>query len=321
MTNQTASPNDEGGAAYEFGWQKFRLEVPESWEPGSLQGDDGKGYLRLDDPRMTRLELKWDRATRDNACQEALDLYLKELDRAAARRKDPTEFRRPPKEFPLVSSWPEGMDGRAVRWSARVECVAAFVSCRVCGRLTALQILFPAGAADLGLARRVAGSFRDHLAQPDDAALWSVYRMRFRAPGRWRLKEHRFGPGYAQMQFSGPGGLSADVRRAGPAEIILKKHSLQDWYLGQFPRGLKIDPARIERTEVRGDAVLTVTREPKGLLAAIRRRSHSPEMTLRGKALQGVAWHCPASNRLWAVNVYAADLDAARDAEWRVQCH
>jgi hypothetical protein len=321
MTKQAANPNDEGDATYEFGWRKFRLQVPGSWEPGSLQGDDARGYLRLDDPRMQRLELKWDRAHGENACNAALALYLKELQGAAKRRKDPTEFRREPKEFALLSSWPEGMNGRTVRWSARVECVAAFVSCGGCGRLTAIQVLFPGGEPDMGLARRIVGSFRDHVADPDGPALWSLYRMRVLVPARWRLKEHRFGPGYAEMQFTGPGGLTAEFRRAGPAEVLLKRRPLQEWYLAQLPRGIKVDPGRLERTEVRGDTVLVATLEPKGLLAALRRRSQVPEMALRGKVLEGAAWHCPASNRLWAVNVWASTPEAARQAEWQVHCH
>ena len=198
-----------GDGVYEFGWRRFRLQVPESWEPGSLQGDDLQGYARLDDPLMQRLELKWDRAYRDGACDEALDLYVKRLEKSA-KQKGGKGLKREPKELNLVSSWPEGMTGRTLRWSAEVDCVAAFVACGTCNRLTAIQVLFPAGGLEMGVARQAVSSFRDHAGEPDEPALWSLYRLRLQVPGRWRLKHHRFGPGYAEMRFAGPAGLRAE---------------------------------------------------------------------------------------------------------------
>ncbi len=308
-------------ATYTFGWRQFRIEVPEPWEPGHLEGDDGRGYVRLDGPLMHRVELKWDRARGENACDDALEMYLKHLEKAAAKGTNGSRFRRKPKEFSLVSSWPEGMKGRTVRWSAEVECVAAFTSCERCERLTAVQVLFPAGELELGVARRALATFRDHAPDEDELVPWGLYRMRFEVPANWRLKEHRFGPGYAEMQFAGPGGLWADIRRAGPAEIILRKRPLTDWFLGGLPKGVKLDPEAIRETLVRGDTVLEAARPPRGILAGLWRRAASTATKLRGLALQSVAWHCPSSNRLWAVHVYAPTLEAAQDADWRVDCH
>ncbi len=306
-------------AAYTFGWRGFRMEVPEAWEPGKFEGDDLKGYLRLDDRRMPRVELKWDRVYRDTAADDAFDLYRKELDRAAKQKKK-GRFRRDPREFRLLQTWPKGVKARTLRWSGEVECVAAFIACAECNRLSALQFLFPEGELRMGLVREAVRSFRDHPEDLDGPALWGLYRMRMHVPARWRLKSHKFGPGFAQLQFTGPAGLAADIRRAGPAEVLLTKTSIEDWALGRLPKGVKIDRANLERAEVRGDAVVTAAREPRGAMAAIRRRSKS-DVRLRGMAMEMAAWHCPASNRLWSVAVYAPTLDAVREAEWRVFCH
>jgi len=307
-------------ATYQFGWHKFTLALPEPWEPGRIEGDDVKGYARIDDGFMPRLELKWDRAYGDDACDEAFRRYMKELTRAAGKGGAAQATRREPKEFDLGVRLPEGMRYRTVRWSAAVDCVAATVACSRCNRVAGLQILFPEGQMQTSLARRILESFRDHPESPDAPAWWGIYKMRFQTPVRWRLVAHRFGPGYAEMNFAGPGGVLADFKRMGPAEVLLKKRDLVDWYLAQLPQHVKVPREAVERSEVRGDVVLAATRQPRGLAAFLRRRGKD-EVARRALCLQSVAWHCPRSNRLWAVEVYAPTLEAAREGQWQVFCH
>jgi len=307
-------------ATYEFGWRKFRLDVPEPWEPAHFEGDDAKGYVRLDDVYGPRLELRWGLAYREDACDTAFEQYLKGLRRDARKKKGAGVFRREPKEVALVSAWPEGMKGRVARWSAEIDCVSAVVACSVCNRLTALRVLFAAREMRTSVARRILESFRDHTASVDAPSVWSLYRMRFEVPSRWRLAEHRFGPGYAEMRFRGPGRLLADVRRWGPAEVLLRRQSLEAWYLGQLAPGVRVEAGDLDRTEVRGDEVLSFERRPGGVAAVLGRLSRGKQARRR-LALVSAGWHCASTNRLWVVDVYGASLDEAREAEWRAFCH
>ena len=305
---------------YQFGWRRFQFEVPEPWEPSHLEGDDAGGYARLDDALRTRLELKWSRSYADDACDVAFRRYLKQLVRPYGKRGGAAVMPHEPKEISLVSRWPDGMRGRTVRWSAEVDGLATIIACSRCNRVTAIQVFFPPGEMQTGLMRRILETFRDHPEDPDGPVGWSLYRMRFQAPARWRLVAHRFGPGYAEMNFRGPDGLLADLRRWGPAEIILKKQNLLDWYLAQFPKGVTVEKKDVTQAEVRGDVVLAVAREPRGLLAILRRRGRV-EVAKQGLCLQSVAWHCPAGNRLWMTDVYAPTLPAAQAGDWKVFCH
>ncbi len=304
-------------ATYPFGWRGFRFELPLPWEPGSLKGDDASGYLRFDDPLMQCLEVKYDRSYRDTAAEVAAENYIKQLKHAAKKDRP---FRREPEAFDVGAAWPEGMRGQAVRWSGDVECVALFLACETCRRVSALQVLFPERDLRLSTVRRLVETFEDHPADFQAPVLWSLYRLHLETPAAWRLTGHEFGPGHARLQFSGPGGLQADVRRAGPAEVLLRKTDLEAWLEAQLPKRVKLDPARVQRAEARGDPVLVATREPRGLGGLLGRLGRG-DAALAGRALEATAWHCPATNRLWAVQVYAKTLDAAAEADWRVVCH
>ena len=68
----------------EFAWQGLTLEVPEDWNLGRVDGDFEKGYTRLDDAEIVRLELEWRRLRgRGEALRltELVDRYLQNLEK------------------------------------------------------------------------------------------------------------------------------------------------------------------------------------------------------------------------------------------------
>ena len=70
----------------EFAWQGLTLEVPEDWNLGRVDGDFEKGYGRLDDAEIVRLELEWRRLRgRGEALRltELVDRYLQNLEKKA----------------------------------------------------------------------------------------------------------------------------------------------------------------------------------------------------------------------------------------------
>ncbi len=48
-----------------FGWQGVSFSKPESWELAEVEGDVNKGYARLDDGSLSRLQLRWHKTGRE----------------------------------------------------------------------------------------------------------------------------------------------------------------------------------------------------------------------------------------------------------------
>jgi len=61
-----------------FAWQGVRCETPASWELAAESGDERKGYCRLDDGEMTRLEIRW-QFGKSKHISEVADRYLAAL--------------------------------------------------------------------------------------------------------------------------------------------------------------------------------------------------------------------------------------------------
>ena len=77
-----------------FGWAGIQIEIPTTWEISGISGDEKNGYLRLDDPEMPRLELKWAKTRKKKPdLHKTLDEYFK-LVRKNYKRGGNVSFRR-----------------------------------------------------------------------------------------------------------------------------------------------------------------------------------------------------------------------------------
>ena len=86
-----------------FAWQGIQIETPRAWELGSVTGDRRKGYFRLDDADMPRVEAKWESGSPGKSVRSVADRFLKKagLVGAAGERQvqrnvrlaEPAQFR------------------------------------------------------------------------------------------------------------------------------------------------------------------------------------------------------------------------------------
>ena len=299
-----------------FAWRRFALDVPLEWEPGIFDGDDLRGYVRLEDYFEGRLEMRWRRSYRAGNIEVAAKRYVEGIRQGVKRRR--LSFKMEPKEYNLVPSWPDDFEARVYRWSADVDCVSAIVQCSACHRLTAIQLLFPLGGLKPALAKRVLSSFRDHVEEGEGDA-WRLYLSDIVTPHEWRLKDHQFGPGILELNFGGPRRMTASFRRWGAAEVLLAGRDMRRWFNARWPKGIR--PEKVVETEVRGEPALVATRNPRGVFDLLRRLIGRKEASKKSMFWQGVAWHCEQSNRLWAVDVFAPTEAEATEAAWEVRCH
>ncbi len=296
-----------------FAWQGFRMEVPLDWDLGSFDGDDASGYLRLDDLMIPRMAIRWKRFGRASHIDQAVKRYLESVERGNKDREQYSE----PRPLNVNVAWAQDLQVRCYRWRGQKECAAAVIQCAGCKRISVVEIFFPRGKFRADVCRRVFGSLHDH--NRDDVAYWDCYLLHLRTPVSWKLLSHKFNPGYAELNFAGPGKLQVDFRRWGPASVLLEEKDLEQWARENWPARLKADSVHTVNRD--GELSQVARRNASGLLAPLQRLLGRGPAIRRALYWHSTAWHCSASERLWMVDVFAGSGLEAAEVEWQVLCH
>jgi len=258
-----------------FAWQGFQLRVPSDWDLSAASGDYDKGYCRLDDETMPRLEIKWRGGLKTNEASALTDRFLKD---ARLNRKDsPVRVKRDT----ALAKVPDA-DCECFFTYGETDAVQMAVCCPVCGRASMLRVIQRPGDTSHAIARRVFRSFRDH---PREGWMpWAIYGFRLATPKEFRLKKHRFEAGRLQLDFAA-NRRSASAARLGLARTALRGTTLLDWArrdpLGVW-QGVRV---AFESSEHKG--------RPAVLVSGVRRR------LLRRRAVRGVVWLCEEANALY----------------------
>ena len=289
------------------------MEVPLDWELGAFDGDNISGYLRLDTLINPRLEIRWKRCGKGSRIEQAAQSYLTSLTRT---NKNHQRYRKPKPWNPNVA-WPDNLHVRCYRWTGQSECAAAIIHCPTCRRISVVQISFPPDKFNSALSKRVLESLHEH--NPDDVAYWDFYLLHLRTPSSWKLLAHKFSPGYAELNFVGPDKLQADFRRWGPASILLEDKDLQQWARENWPTKIKADS--IETLNRHGELSQVARRNASGILAPLRRALGQGPGIRKALYWHSTSWHCPASERLWIVDIFARSGPQAAQKNWQVLCH
>src|SRR5512137_2047380 len=66
----------------QFGWQDIVFPIPDGWDLSRVEGNAKKGYLRLDDSSMPRIELRWDASGKKTNIKQVADNYVANLKKA-----------------------------------------------------------------------------------------------------------------------------------------------------------------------------------------------------------------------------------------------
>ena len=69
-----------------FGWQGISFTKPMEWELGKVEGDARRGYLRLDNHVLSRMELRWQKHTSKAPLEKILNKHLRNLKREAKKQ-------------------------------------------------------------------------------------------------------------------------------------------------------------------------------------------------------------------------------------------
>lgn len=296
-----------------IGWHGLCIEVPAGWEIGAIGGDWNTGYLRIDDQEAARVEIKWAQSQVDT--NKALQRYLRQLKKKTRGR---VEIDRSAKVVPKRAkpgkslsgfAWEAGQRGRGVIWR-----------CRSCERTVIAQVMGRPGEDLETLAREVLSTLEDH--PVDGVATWAAYGLVCQVPEKFRLESQRLMAAYIELNFA-ERRRRIRVVRWGMASVQLARMSLLEWAEGQF--GTRRDiVSRARPSEVRGHDGVVLSGHLRRRLHGTRRFFERMFRWRRPIDLSGQVWHCPESERIFAVDSIDREGEAAGVADRvaaSIPCH
>lgn len=314
--------NQENQQWKRFGWQGVSCEIPSEWELSGLSGDHKEGYLRLDDPLMPRMELKWNKSKKKEPdLQSILDGYFKSVKKTYEKDKELNINR----DINLIKK-DEFFKDRTVsffHWKGDIRAFGAIWHCHECGRIIVIQIISQLREKVRDMVIRVINSVKDH--PSGHISYWSVYNLGVDVPRRYNLDKQKLMSGYLLLSFV-DGSRELAVERYGMADISLKNTKLQDWFRDSYDKKTKkygfstkhlSDHDDVDqRLELAGQKTRLIDLIPFASAQFI-------DKIMRRKNLGAYVWHCRQSNRIFVVRCIAKRnaLKTASEVAKSIKCH
>ena len=273
----------------DFVWQGLRLEVPEDWNLGRVDGDFEKGYARLDDAEIVRLEIEWRRLKgRGEALRltELVDRYLANLQKKADKAGASFAVQRQAR-FLKNKKFLSDREYEVFTWEADFRAYNLAIVLAG-GRVVLLRVL---ARRDESLAEQAEAVFSSLVdLEGEDDYLWSIYGLRFAVPAQLKLESHSLKSGHIQLDFAGDNKQVLRVHRLSMARILLKGAELADWYPGFFKKDLRDMIVDITTADVHGRGGLAIEGRPRSrwrqLLRPLPFLNPRPRQYLRARV-----WH------------------------------
>lgn len=298
------------------GWQGLSLSLPEDWNIGGIGGGKTDGYLRFDDPDMSRLEIKWaDPGNSAIDLDKLIDKYLREISKGKSKV--------------LVSRDVKLASNRKLRgkkgakffaWKGEAQGFGAAWFCPDCHRTVLVQVMGRLDEPVQNLAERIIIDIEDH--PKSDWILWSAYGFDFYSPKDFTLASQKLMAGLIEI------GLALDTEllsgaRWGMANVILRRRSLEQWGRQELAKRLKKFDATFVEIKFHGHDAIAI----EGRSALPQEKVKSFIDHVRGKGfpdrVKALLWHCPESNKLFYVEgiVDREHVQLVEDAAERIVCH
>jgi len=314
-------PEDNRPTTVLAGWQGLTAEIPENWNIGAISGDNAAGYVRYDDERMPRLELKWSTPKGFIALDEVISKYLKDIQKG--RKKGAPEVTVDRDVKLLGKRKRKKAAVKCFAWKSEVQGHGAAWTCADCGRTVIVQVMHegdvPAEQAQEEAADIILG-IEDH--PRDGWAYWSAYGLSCQVPEDFSLTGQKLMAGLIELEFSRE-TERCKVARWGMANVALKKLSLMDWVGSEMGKELRKND--VERTEapVKGhDGLHLLGGGAKGVQALQSFWAHCTGKLYADRVI-GRVWHCEAQNKIFYVDtlVDREHADLADQIADRIECH
>ena len=289
-----------------FAWQGIGLEIPRDWDLGALDGDAEKGFARIDDAAVARIELRWMPAPRGFDIQASTDRYLAGIEKAGRKQQPPITTKRRTNLGPDV----RGVERRGFVWEGPCRALGCLVRHENAPRAIAVQVLLRNDERRLeSLARDVLRSVHDQVGRA--YYQWALYDFVCEVDARMKLATHRLQSGAFRLEFDGPLGVLT-LSRYALANVLLRGRTPAEWYYAQ--------QSRRERRRYR-DQQTACDKHGHAACLLERRRAH---WWLRMPPKDVVVWECPESNQLLCAECAPRSkrwADELLARAWDVLCH
>lgn len=303
----------------EFGWHGIRLTVPADWNPGKIEGDEKSGSVRLDDSEIVRLEIEWKDARGDDRVGMIVDRYVEGLAKDAQKQKRTLQVERgadcPGLDLSDVDA------GEFFIWHSgfRVHTLACYSP--VSDRFIFIRVMARPDESLKQPLPQLLNSLQD--TARDAPKRWGLYDLVFTPPAGYGLEEYDLKSGHLRFRFQ-QGASIFQIDRLSLAEMLLRDRTLSEWYTDFFRKDLRHTALDTQEAQVMGhNQGIQIYGKPRSrwraLLQPLPFWSARPRLYLEGRA-----WACPESNKIYVVQSYWKRRDQAPDIEActrRVICH
>ncbi len=303
------------------GWQGLTAEIPENWNIGAISGDHSAGYVRYDDERMPRLEIKWSVPKGFVALDEVISKYLKDIQKGRKKGSQEVVVDR---DIKLLSKRKRKKSSlKCFAWSAEVQGHGAAWTCTDCGRTVIAQVMHE-NSVPPERAREEAGSvllsIEDHAR--DGWAHWSAYGLTCRVPEDFQLAGQKLMAGLIELEFTRD-TERVKIARWGMASVALKKLSLMDWVGAEMGKELRKNDVGRNEAQVKGHEGLHLEGGGGQGIHAIRSFWAHCTGRLYADRTVGRIWHCEPENKIFYVDTFVdrEHTDLADQIAERIQCH
>ncbi|MEN6371917.1 MAG: hypothetical protein ABFD64_07870 [Armatimonadota bacterium] len=294
------------------GWQGITVETPDDWGLAAFSGDSEKGYLRVDSPIATSVEIRW------AAAKSAPDLTGRAKDFLSLMKK--TSRKRKSKFISKIDAKKNAEPGTPVKftWKSDRNGYGKLMYCPDCGRVVISQVVAPSEENCTSRAFDIVDSIRDH-GEPGWRE-WSIFGIRAAVPEGFKLEKQTLLSAYTLLRFKGRSG-EITIEQWGLAENLLKKSTLQEWYKKDSLSQVKGFKVVLEPVEEPGHTAMRISGQRVGLVNSVK--SIAKSITLRPLPVQlsGYVWHCPEVNRLFSIRLVNNDPALIESIRERMFCH
>lgn len=246
-----------------------------------IEGNREKGYVRIDDPTITRVELRWEEKKSGGSLQTVVDSHIRLLKRKARRKRLP--FRLCSGEDWLLRKAAQFEKAESFIWEADFRCFNIIWISSGGGRVVFLRVFSPLEEKE-ALIKGLFDSLED--CQNQDLWKWGIYGFSFPLPQKFQLKRCFFKTGYLEFNFQGEKEKLKIVRWA-MANVLLKRESLEEWGINYLGKEFKRYGCRIKEWERRTVKGLSIEGTKRWLFIS--------------GYLRAYIWYVPQENKIYSI--------------------
>lgn len=286
-----------------IGWHGVSVWTPADWMLAAVGGDERSGYLRVDDQRMPRLQVKWSPGPIN--LERKREDYAKRLafrKRTLPGRGRPTGLEVDTKARILSQRAKPKKELAGFAWRGRFCGMGVLWNCQVCKRAVIAQVSWLPEEELHETAREVLGSLEDH--GTEGWRWWGLDGLSFLAPDGYLVQRQRRLSRHLEIRL-GRRRRWVKVARWGMVDLVLQGRTLREWFVDQNRKRRDVIPGRAgwqgQEMAIKEHAGLAAWGEVRKLAGGVRKAVGRVFRRPASAAWAACAWHCPQANRLYLV--------------------